>query len=108
MVLDEEFESYNLKTATISDYLITDNNPDIFTNAVTKITEKHRDVDLIITRPFSTPQYQKRLMEQGFLDSMHFPLNQEIKPGAIGLRLYDERCLTFREKPWYVTQADCF
>ena len=108
VIIDDHFESYDLRTLVISDYLIQDNNPRLFGGAVSEIIEKHHDIDLVVSRPFASPEYQKRLMGMGFLDSMYFPLNKVIKPGSLGHRIYDERCRDFGEKKWYLTHADCF
>ncbi len=105
---EKTFQSLPLDTLVISDYLVEENNPDLFGEAVSRIIKLNKDSDIVYSRPFSTPDFQKKLREQGFLDSMFFPLSQLVKPGAMGLRIYDPRCKDFMNKPWYLTESDCF
>jgi hypothetical protein len=70
--------------------------------------ELNDDTDLIITRAFSKKSYQKVLSELGFIDSMKLPLSLLIKPGGVGLRIYDPRCEGFMDITWYLTESDCF
>jgi hypothetical protein len=75
---------------------------------VGKLMDLNGDTDLILTRAFSTKGYQNVLSELGFLDSMKLPLSLIIKPGGVGLRIYDMRCEGLKDKTWYLTEADCF
>ena len=105
---DQNFNQHPLRTLTISDYVIKNNDHRVFRSAVEDVVNMFPENDIFIARTFSTPGYQKSLKEIGFLDSLHFPLNQVLRPGGMGLRVYDERCRGFNEKPWYIAQADCF
>ena len=105
---DPKFNQHPLRTLTISDYYIKNNDHGVFRSAVEYVVNMFPESDIVTARTFSTPGYQKSLKDIGFLDSLHFPLNQVLRPGGMGLRVYDERCRSFNEKPWYLTQADCF
>jgi hypothetical protein len=107
-IREKNFQSLPLDTLIISDYLIEENNPDLFGEAVSSIIRLNKDSDIVYSRPFSTPDFQKKLIETGFLDSMFFPLNRLVKPGAMGLRIFDSRCKDFMKKQWYLTESDCF
>jgi GNAT superfamily N-acetyltransferase len=106
--VDDGIWSNPLKTLAVSDYFIKGNDPDVFAGAVSAILEEDGDVDLIVARAFTTPELESRLRQMGFLDNKHFPLNQFMKPGGLGIRLYDERLRDLIKTPWYLTQADCF
>ena len=105
---EETFESYHLNTLIISDYIVKDNHPNVFRDAVSVIINNNVEADLIVARAFTTPDYQRSLMGLGFLDSMHFPLNTVVKPGGLGFRIYDKRCHGFNKLPWYLCHSDCF
>lgn len=89
--VDDGYWSNPLKTLAVSDYLIKGNDPDVFAGAVSAVLEENSDVDLIVARAFTTPELESRLRQMGFLDNKHFPLNQVMKPGGRGIRVYDER-----------------
>ena len=108
LIHEEAFESYQLNTVIVSDYMVDDSDPQVFKDAVSTVVNDNAEADLIAARAFTTPEYQRSLMGLGFLDSMHFPLNRFVKPGGLGFRLYDERCRDFGKHPWYLCHSDCF
>jgi hypothetical protein len=106
---DENFGRHPLTNTVISDYVILKNDPNVFQRCVSRILSDQRDCDVLMARTFATHPYQERLRRLGFMDSAFFPLNLWIKPGFMGIRIYDHRLDDAKSRDaWYLTQSDCF
>jgi len=106
-------------SAMIFDYLIYDDNPSIFKEAVIKIIEKYKDKDTVFTWAFTSPEFRSALREIGFLESTRFPFNRWVRkrffitrPTAMEIddnnKLWEINGKSISNPDsWYITPSSC-
>ena len=60
----------------LNDYLISNNDPAVFRNAILELIDVYSEKSSLITWAFTEPRYQTTLSEMGFLESTKYPLNK--------------------------------
>ena len=105
-------------SVVILDYLIQDNNPILFKEAILKIIEEYKDKDTVFTWAFTSPEFRSALKEIGFLESTRFPFNRWVRKRFFltrptNIEIDDIKLWEINGKSitnldsWYITPSNC-